>query len=99
MNEEAVRYIVNPDVSCREEGPEGALLYDPDTDRALVVNSTGLLIWRILEQPHTRDEVVATLMERCNHAPPLEEVRQDVDGFIAQLRSRGFIGVYGGSAA
>ncbi|MGB9723927.1 MAG: PqqD family peptide modification chaperone [Chloroflexia bacterium] len=97
MSEAAVRYIVNPDVSCREEGPEGALLYDPDADRALVVNATGLLIWRVLERPHTLEEVVAALLERCNNVP-LDEVHRDVGEFIAQLHSRGFIGIYGGSA-
>lgn len=96
MTGEAPRYIVNPDVSCREED-EGALLYNPDTDRVLVVNTTGLLIWQALEQPRTLEEVVAILLERCDNVPE-DRVREDVGDFIARLQERGFIGVYGGSA-
>lgn len=97
MSRGAPRYIVNPDVSCREE-VDGALLYNPDTDRVLVVNTTGLLIWQVLEQPHTLEEVVAILLERCDNVPQ-DQVHRDVGDFIARLQERGFIGVYGGSAA
>ena len=38
------RYLVNPDVSCREDDlTEGALIFNPDTSGILVINPTGLL--------------------------------------------------------
>jgi len=90
MND-AKRYLVNPDVSCREEGPDGALLFNPDTDAMLVINPTGLLIWRVLDQPRTRDEIVAHLLEVCEDVPT-DQVAADVDEFIRTLQPGGFIG-------
>lgn len=89
-------YVVNPDVSCREEGPDGALLFNPDTDAVLVINVTGLLIWQSLSEPRDKAAVVAALMRQCNNA--LESrVVQDVDEFVEQLVSRGFVGVSQGA--
>jgi sensor domain CHASE-containing protein len=88
---DTMRYLVNPDVSCREEGPDGALLFNPDTDAVLVINPTGLLIWQVLDQPRTRDEIVAHLLEACEDAPT-DQVATDVDEFIQSLQPGGFIG-------
>lgn len=88
-----VRYVVNPDVSCREEGPEGALLFNPDTDQVIVVNTTGLLIWEALSEPRTEEEVVHFIEERCEGVP-VDEVTQDVHGFIEELVDKSFVGTY-----
>jgi hypothetical protein len=90
---EAKRYLTNPDVSCREEGPgEGAILFNPDTDAIVVINPTGLLIWRALEeQPHAQDEVVTHLMENCDKVPA-DQVAADVDAFLQTLLPGGFVG-------
>jgi hypothetical protein len=89
---DARRYLANPDVSCREEEPEGALLFNPDTEAIMVVNSTGLLIWQVLDQPRTLDEIVAHLLEVCEDIP-MDRVTADVSEFVQALESRGFIGV------
>lgn len=89
--QEAARYIVNPDVSCREEGPDGALLFNPDTDAILVINPVGLLIWQVLDQPRVRDEIVTHLLENCEGVP-LDQVAADVDEFLQQLQPKGFVG-------
>jgi sensor domain CHASE-containing protein len=88
---EAKRYMVNPDVSCREEGPDGALLFNPDTDGMMVVNPTGLLIYRALREPRTQEEVVAYLLDRCEDVPT-ERVAPDVDEFLHTLQPGGFVG-------
>lgn len=93
--DDTTQYIVNPDVSCREEGPDGALLFNPDTDDVLVINVTGLLIWRALAEPRTLQEVADRLLEQCKNVPE-GEVAQDVGEFIEQLVEKGFIGIYGG---
>jgi hypothetical protein len=82
-------YVANSVVSCREEGPDGALLFNPDTDDVIVINITGLLIWQALAQPATRADVVAALVERCEGVPE-DEVAGDVDEFIEQLVARDF---------
>lgn len=80
----------NPVVSCREEGPDGALLFQPDTDDLMVINSTGLLIWRELSQPQTRDEIAARLHQAHPEAP-LEQLTTDVEAFFESLAPGGFI--------
>jgi hypothetical protein len=90
MNDEK-RYQVNPDVSCREEGPDGALLFNPDNDALLAINPTGLAIWQALAQPRTPDEMVAHLLDVCENAPT-DQVAGDVNEFVQSLLPGGFIG-------
>lgn len=93
---EPALYVVNPDVSCREEGPDGALLFNPDTDAVLVINTTGLLIWAALREPRDKAAVATALANRCNNVPE-DGVTGDVDEFMEQLIARGFVGVYQGA--
>ena len=85
-------YIANSDVSCREEGPDGALLFNPDTDDVLVINVTGLLIWQALTEPLGQDDIVNALIEQCNNVPE-DQIAQDVSEFIEQLIGRGFMDI------
>ena len=86
------RYLVNPDVSCREDDlTEGALLFNPDTGGILVINPTGLLIWQALSQPRTPGEIVDNLLEACDDVPR-DQVAEDVDDFLETLQPGGFIG-------
>ena len=78
-------FIANPDVSCREEGPDGALLFNPDTDDVLVVNVTGLLIWQALLEPHSKEDVVDALARQCDNVPE-NQVAQDVNEFISSSK-------------
>jgi hypothetical protein len=91
-------YVANPDVSCREEGPDGALLFNPDTDDILVINVTGLVIWEALAEPCTEEQVVEALMARCDNVPA-EEVDEDVSAFLGQLLDREFVGVHEGAVS
>jgi len=89
---EIKRYQANPEVSCREEDEdEGAILFNPDTDAIMVINPVGLLIWQALQQPRTRDEIVAHLLENCDGVP-LERVHADLDAFFQSLQPGGFVG-------
>jgi hypothetical protein len=86
------QYLANPDVSCRIEGPEdGALLYNPDTDKALVINPVGLTIWQFVDQPRTSQEIVAHLQTEYEGVP-LDQVEQDIAAFFQNLLPGGFIG-------
>jgi hypothetical protein len=96
--QDAPLYVVNPDVSCREEEPDGALLFNPDTDDVLVVNVTGLLIWQALAEPSTQETVAAALVEQCNNVPE-DQVAQDVNEFMEQLIGKEFVGIYRGATA
>jgi hypothetical protein len=88
--ERGTQYVVNPVVSCREEGPDGALLFNPDTDDVLVINVTGLLIWQALAEPCSEDEVVDALLARCENVPE-DEVGDHVGEFVGRLVEREFV--------
>ncbi len=99
MIEKTALYIVNPDVSCRPEGEDGALLFNPDTDQILVINPTGLLIWEALKEPRTQAQVIEAFSARCEGLPDAEEVTRDVAEFMEQLLDRGFVGIYKGAVS
>ena len=88
----AAKYLVNPDVSFRQEGDDGAILFNPDTDSLEVVNPVAAEIWTFLAAPRTRAEVVAHLCAVCAGAAR-EQVEKDVEEFIGALVKKGFIGV------
>jgi hypothetical protein len=76
-------YLANPDVSCVEE-VDGALLFNPDVDRTVVLNLTGLRLWQMLQTPQTEDEMVLHLLETTRGATP-EQVSEDVAKFLSSL--------------
>lgn len=91
------RYVADPVVSCREEGKDGALLFNPDTDEVLVVNITGLLIWRALADRLSQKEIVEKLLQQCDNVPP-DQVTQDVNEFLEQLVAKSFVDTLEGDA-
>jgi hypothetical protein len=78
------RIVADPVVSCRPE-EDGALLFNPDTDTTLLINTTGLVVWQFLKTPHTVGEITAHLMEACGAIPDKSAVRTDVEAFIHDL--------------
>ena len=90
MNE--AKYLVNPDVSFRQEDDDGGILFNPDTDSLEVLNPTAAAIWAFLAAPRARNEVVAHLCETCADASP-GQVEKDVGEFLDSLLQKGFIGV------
>ena len=88
---ENTRYSINHDISCRIEEPEGAILFNPETDAVQAINATGLIIWQALASPRTKQEVVEYLLDACENVPA-DPVVQDVETFIEQLKAAGFIG-------
>jgi|SRR6056297_334091 len=88
---EDTKYTINHDVSCRIEEPEGAILFNPETDAVQAINPTGLAIWEALEYPRNKKEIVEYLLDVCEDVPE-EQVVQDVEEFVEKLKSAGFIG-------
>jgi hypothetical protein len=86
------KYLVNPEVSFRQEDEEGGILFNLDTDAIEVINPVAVEIWKFLAAPRTQAEVVAHLCAVCEGASR-GQVEQDVAGFVESLREKGFIGV------
>ncbi len=91
MTQNAVAYLADPDVSCRIEDDDGAILYAPESAVTQVINPIGLEIWETLSTPQTIDTLTAHLVEVCEDAP-VESVREDVKAFLVRLAGNGFIG-------
>lgn len=90
MNE--ATYLVNPDVSFRQEDDDGGILFNPDTDALELVNPTAAVIWTFLAAPRTQAEVVEHLCEVCVGAIRAQ-VEKDVAEFFESFLKKGFIGV------
>ncbi len=89
---EDTKYSINHDISCRiEEGDEGAILFNPETDAVHVINPIGYAIWQAIEYPKNKKEIVEYLLDICEDVPT-EQVTQDVNEFIDKLNIAGFIG-------
>jgi hypothetical protein len=88
----APKFMANPDVSLRIEDDDGAILFNPDSDSTQIINPIGLEIWKFLErQPNTLAKVVSYIKDIYDDAPK-DEVEKDVEDFIMNLHSKGFIG-------
>jgi len=80
----AKTYRANEVVSCVDEGEDGAMLYNPDTDDTVVLNPSGRGIWVMLSAPRTIDEIASHLATAYPNVTP-EQARKDAEQFIRSL--------------
>ena len=85
-------YLVNPEVSFRQEGEDGGILFNADTDGLEVINPIAVEIWKALAAPRTAKDVTTHLCTVCEDAPR-EEVAKDVAEFLETMLAKGFIGI------
>ena len=78
------KYVVNSVVSFRDEGEEGAVLYNPDTDKCVIINSVGSIIWRYLESPKSYDEIVSMVVDSFSGVDTAK-AKEDLERFIFNL--------------
>jgi hypothetical protein len=86
--------IRNPDVVLREEDPDGALLFNPDTNQIRVINTTGLFIWKHCDGKKDMPAIVSALKKSFDGVPAAE-VEGQVKAFVDDMRANGFLGVPG----
>ncbi len=90
-----IKYMANPDVSCRIEDEDGAIIYSPDTGAVKVIDPIGLELWETLSVPCSKEELVSHLKKMYADVPE-GDVEQDVDNFLSQLLPGGFLGEVSG---
>ena len=78
----------HPDVAWQQIGDE-AVVMSLGEGRVLGLNSTGTLLWSLVEE-RDEDGLVAALVERF--ATDEHQAREDVRGFLTLLRERGLLG-------
>lgn len=84
--------VRNPDVVLREEDPDGALLFNPDTNQIRVINTTGLFIWKRCDGKKDLPAIVAAL-KKTFAGVPAAEVKEQVKVFVDDMQTNGFLGV------
>jgi hypothetical protein len=85
-------YFRNPDVVLHEEDPDGALVFNPDTDQIKVFNQTGFFIWRLCDGSHDMESIIARVRETFDEVPE-DQVSGQVQDFINDMVGSGFIGI------
>ena len=81
---EHIKYRANPVISFKDEGDEGAVLYNPDTDKCIIINVVGSTVWQYLEEPRTPDEIIFMLTENFSGVDA-EKARKDLESFIKTI--------------
>ncbi|MEB3239844.1 MAG: PqqD family protein [Cyanobacteriota bacterium] len=78
----------NPEI-CAAELDGEICLFHPDTAQYLNLNATGSAIWRLLETPTHRDDLVARLLARF----VVEEAlcRQETEAFLREALALGML--------
>jgi SynChlorMet cassette protein ScmD len=82
--------IANSLIVLREEFDDWAILFDPDTGKALGVNPVGVFIWKRLDGKHTIESIIEELNKSCEDVP--ENAEKHVQDFIKQLLDEGMAG-------
>lgn len=91
-SDKLIHYVKNPDVVLREEGPEGALLFNPDTNQIKVLNPTGVFIWKLCDGKHDLSSMIDSLKESFDKVPE-KEAKGHVEKFIEEMVNTGCIGI------
>jgi len=83
------RPSVKDDIVLREED-DGAFIFDPIADLLQVLNETGVRVFKELNGKNSIDDIARKLQSDYPEINP-EIVKRDVEAFIEQIRSRGFL--------
>jgi len=87
----SAQFIRNPDVVIREEDPDGALAFNPDTDKIRVFNPTGFFIWQLCDGSRDIDGLIDQVRASFDKVPE-DQVSDQIREFIEEMVQAGFIG-------
>jgi SynChlorMet cassette protein ScmD len=82
--------VPNPIVVLREEFDDRAILFDPDTAKAVGINSVGVSIWKMMNGKIGIEEISLEMREIFTDVP--ETVSAEISAFIEELHMIGFVG-------
>ena len=75
-------WVADKDVSGSEIGDELALL-QPASGQYFTLNQTGAIVWQLLEEPHSTDEIALAVAEKYDISA--SECQDDIGELIARL--------------
>ncbi|CAK0781350.1 pyrroloquinoline quinone biosynthesis protein D [Gammaproteobacteria bacterium] len=82
--------IVNPIVVLREESDEWAILFNPDTADAVVINPVGVAVWKMMDGQRRFKDIVLEIKTRFANAS--EAAFEEIVAFVDKLVERNYVG-------
>jgi hypothetical protein len=70
---------------------EQTVILNPRGRDVHILNGTGTLIWELLSEGHSADELVGLLNGHRPFDADAEEMARDVAGFLAELATKGLV--------
>ncbi|MBQ4105961.1 MAG: PqqD family protein [Lentisphaeria bacterium] len=80
---------LNPLAMMRTEPDGSGIVFDPENNRALTLNRTGVLIWQLLEKEMPVTAIAAELEKQFTVS--LAQAEADVTAFTAGLQEKGLL--------
>ena len=80
-----------PQIVCREEFDDWAVLFDPDTGHAFGMNPTSVFVWKNLDGNNSTKDIIQKLKASCENVPA--EAEQHVKDFINDLVEKGLASI------
>lgn len=81
---------LNPFAMMREEFDGTGIVFDPDRNKAISLNKTGVIIWNVLAKDGTEADAVRALRAEFPDVPETQ-AQQDVAKFLDALREKALL--------
>ena len=81
---------LNPCVIMREEFDGNGLIFDPDQNKVMTLNASGVAVWQVLSTGGTMANAVEQLQKKFQGGTS-EQITADVQKFIDTLRAKSLL--------
>ncbi|PWR73219.1 PqqD family peptide modification chaperone [Methanospirillum lacunae] len=75
-------------ISLREEFDDWALLFNPDTGKAVGLTPTGVTIWKSLNEGKDLNGIIAQIQDEYENLP--DDLTEDIKNFLDQIVRLGY---------
>ena len=82
--------VANPVVVLREEFDDWAVLFNPDTAKAVGVNPVGVEIWKLMDGTINIEAINREIEARFKDVP--DNSSEEIEAFINNLSAAGLVG-------
>lgn len=83
-------YKINPDIIYQKEFDGTGIVFNPVSNKMLMLNETGVAIWEIIMNSGTDDDAIARVLEKFPEVSP-RQADADVHKFIVTLLEKSLI--------
>ncbi len=84
------KLIANPTVVFRDDFDDFAILFNPETGTAFGLNPIGAVIWNLLRDELTLDDLIDHVNDVCYDVS--DNVTEQVNEFVEAMISNGLVG-------